>query len=316
MEGDGGAPPNRKKIKIMTHKRKYQKKNQHRQLPRLINASLTPPRPPPAQASWYFFPSQRYFFVTFFLQGPSCSYQQLRSGVTQQSPPPSLRYTCLHILVVYTAEWRSQISGAVLSHLLAISAQFIHCMLLFLSWAAKAASATCCTTLCHTNSKVFLSPKRVCSSKGADKDLESGGGCCRKRTSIGTAFDAPINAEKYSFISLEANTKKSRGCGGQKQKLDRYRLQCSSKHENDKQPPLDWFYDSPPPKPAIFFSDSVSWLLDTRKNDRQIRSSHTFFFAKEGLVVVLSNDGVGVARGTIFQEICPGAGFKTNRRFR
>ena len=42
-------------------------------------------------------------------------------------------------------------------------------------------------------------------------------------------------------------------------------------------------------------------------------------FAKKGLpvalvvlVVVLSNDGVGVARGIVFQEIRPGcAGFKT-----
>ena len=34
---------------------------------------------------------------------------------------------------------------------------------------------------------------------------------------------------------------------------------------------------------------------------------HDFLFAKKGL----SNDGVGVARGAVFQEIRPGARFKT-----
>ena len=34
---------------------------------------------------------------------------------------------------------------------------------------------------------------------------------------------------------------------------------------------------------------------------------YTFLCAKEGL----SNDDVGVARGTVFQAIRPGAGFKT-----
>ena len=31
-------------------------------------------------------------------------------------------------------------------------------------------------------------------------------------------------------------------------------------------PSLDWFYDSPPPKPVIFFNTNISWLLDTRKD--------------------------------------------------
>ena len=41
--------------------------------------------------------------------------------------------------------------------------------------------------------------------------------------------------------------------------------------------------------------------------------THVFVFAKEGLLVPveLSNDDVGVARGTVFEEIRPAAGLKT-----
>ena len=35
------------------------------------------------------------------------------------------------------------------------------------------------------------------------------------------------------------------------------------------------------------------------------------FHVCKGLLVLLSNDDVGVARGTVLQEVRPGAGFKT-----
>ena len=43
-----------------------------------------------------------------------------------------------------------------------------------------------------------------------------------------------------------------------------------------------------------------------KKNDVMQKASVTYFLVCRGL----SNDGVGVARGTAFQEIRPGAGFK------
>ena len=36
---------------------------------------------------------------------------------------------------------------------------------------------------------------------------------------------------------------------------------------------------------------------------------HTFFLVREGL----STDNVGVAKGTVFQEVRPGAGFENRR---
>ena len=38
----------------------------------------------------------------------------------------------------------------------------------------------------------------------------------------------------------------------------------------------------------------------------EVTSPHIFLFAKEGL---LSDDDVGVARGTVYQEFRPGPGF-------
>ena len=68
----------------------------------------------------------------------------------------------------------------------------------------------------------------------------------------------------------------------------------------------DCFYDSPPSKKrASFFSTSVSWLPDTRK-DAFKKDIFIHNVACKGL----SNDGIGVARGTVVQEIRAGAGLK------
>ena len=53
----------------------------------------------------------------------------------------------------------------------------------------------------------------------------------------------------------------------------------------------------------------VSWLLNTRKDVIE-NVFFAYFLACKGLVL-LSNDDVGVARGTVFQNMRPGAGFKT-----
>ena len=61
-----------------------------------------------------------------------------------------------------------------------------------------------------------------------------------------------------------------------------------------------------PPQNQRFSLTNVSWLLDTRK-DAMKRISACITFVCGGL----SNDDVRVVRGTVFQEIRPGAGFKT-----
>ena len=52
---------------------------------------------------------------------------------------------------------------------------------------------------------------------------------------------------------------------------------------------------------------NVKWLLDMRKDGMNKISSLVFLLAKKGL----SNDDVSVARGTVFEEIRPGAAFET-----
>ena len=101
--GRGGATES-KKNQNYDAQTQIPKKTPTPTAPPLDKRLPNPPPPAPRPGQLIFFSIPTIFFVTFFLQGPSCSYQQLRSGVTQQSPPPSLRYTCLHILVVYTAE--------------------------------------------------------------------------------------------------------------------------------------------------------------------------------------------------------------------
>ena len=57
-----------------------------------------------------------------------------------------------------------------------------------------------------------------------------------------------------------------------------------------------------PPK-----TSDVSWLLDSRKDALKKASCCVYLLAKEGL----SSDDVGAERGTVSQEMRPGAGFKT-----
>ena len=64
---------------------------------------------------------------------------------------------------------------------------------------------------------------------------------------------------------------------------------------------------APPKKPAIFLTN-VSWLLETSKHTRKKVYPCIFLFAQTGR----SNDDVGVARGTVFQALRRGAGFKTD----
>ena len=67
---------------------------------------------------------------------------------------------------------------------------------------------------------------------------------------------------------------------------------------------LDSFYDRPLTKPAIYVTN-VSRLADTRKDAIKKKSSCILLFWKG-----ISIDGVGVARGTVFQGIGCGASFK------
>ena len=60
------------------------------------------------------------------------------------------------------------------------------------------------------------------------------------------------------------------------------------------------------PQNQLFFLTKFLWLLDTRKDAIKNRI-FTYFLVCKGR----SNDDVGGARGTEFQEIRPGAGFKT-----
>ena len=64
----------------------------------------------------------------------------------------------------------------------------------------------------------------------------------------------------------------------------------------------------PPPKPAIFFSGRFSLLLDTRKDAMMKMSTRIFLFAKDYRLMTSG----WVAMGAVFQEIRPGAGFKTD----
>ena len=66
------------------------------------------------------------------------------------------------------------------------------------------------------------------------------------------------------------------------------------------------FYGSPPTKPSISLTD-VSWLLDMSKDGMKNVSRYIF-----GSWKGLSNDDVGVARGTVFKEIWPWAGYNTS----
>ena len=69
--------------------------------------------------------------------------------------------------------------------------------------------------------------------------------------------------------------------------------------------PIDSYYDSPLTNQR-FSSTNVLWLLDTRKGAIKKWSPCVLLFCKGP-----SNDDVGVARGTVFQEVRPGAGFKS-----
>ena len=59
------------------------------------------------------------------------------------------------------------------------------------------------------------------------------------------------------------------------------------------------------PKNQRVFLTNVSWLLDTRKD--AMKSISSYVLVREGLLA----DDVGVAKGTVFQEIRPRAGFKS-----
>ena len=62
-----------------------------------------------------------------------------------------------------------------------------------------------------------------------------------------------------------------------------------------------------PPENQRFYLTDLSWLLDTRKDAMKKICSYILFVCKG-----LSNDDVGVTRGTVFQKIRPGAVFKTS----
>ena len=54
---------------------------------------------------------------------------------------------------------------------------------------------------------------------------------------------------------------------------------------------------APPPKPAIFFNEKVSWLLDTRKGTIIIaKKVSTYFLVCKGLTI----GDIGVSRDTLF----------------
>ena len=61
-----------------------------------------------------------------------------------------------------------------------------------------------------------------------------------------------------------------------------------------------------PPQNQRFSLTNVSWLLDTRKDDMK-NTIFIYFLVCKGQ----SNDDVVGARGTVFQEIRPGAGLET-----
>ena len=75
----------------------------------------------------------------------------------------------------------------------------------------------------------------------------------------------------------------------------------------------DRFYDSPPPQPTMFFNERfiiiiiIIIMAALHEEGCYEKSIHTNCFVCKGL----SNDDVGAERGTVFQEIRPGAVFKT-----
>ena len=72
-------------------------------------------------------------------------------------------------------------------------------------------------------------------------------------------------------------------------------------------------YPPPPPQRSQRFSLSTVFMAARHERKDAIKIyPRAYFLVCERLVVVLSNDHVGVARGGIvFKEIRPGAGFKT-----
>ena len=72
---------------------------------------------------------------------------------------------------------------------------------------------------------------------------------------------------------------------------------------------LPWLIDSTlaPPKNQRFPSTNVSWVLGTRTDATKNTMFRHFFLLEKGR----SNDDVGGARGTDFQEMRPGASSKT-----
>ena len=66
---------------------------------------------------------------------------------------------------------------------------------------------------------------------------------------------------------------------------------------------------SPPQNKQRFSLANVSWPLDTSKDDMQNYHRSCFLVCQELLRV--SNDHDEVERGTVFQGLRPGAGFKT-----
>ena len=62
-----------------------------------------------------------------------------------------------------------------------------------------------------------------------------------------------------------------------------------------------------PPKNQRFSSTNVSWLLDAREGATKNIYSSIILFAKDYTTMTS-----GVARGTVIQEMQPGAGFETD----
>ena len=58
-----------------------------------------------------------------------------------------------------------------------------------------------------------------------------------------------------------------------------------------------------------FYLTNVSWSHNSNEEGCSHEEKYPHFLVCKGLLLI-SNDGVGVARGTVFQEIRPGAGFK------
>ena len=70
-------------------------------------------------------------------------------------------------------------------------------------------------------------------------------------------------------------------------------------------------YDSPPQKTAVFFNESFVGARD--EGGCYATNILLHFLDCKQLLIVLSNDDVGVARGTVFQEA---GSWCQNQRFR